>query len=80
MIVEVKVFAALRHHIPPSDDQLENDKWRMPEGVTVLQVLEKLNIPEEEAKVFLINGRNVEKMIVLNEGDVLHIFPLMAGG
>lgn len=80
MIVEVKVFASLRHYIPASDNRLEDNKWNISEGASVGQVLEMLNIPEEEARIFLINGRKVEKTKVLSEGDLLHIFPQMAGG
>ena len=52
----------------------------MPEGATVAQVLKILNIPENETKILLINGRNADKERVLNDGDVFHVFPLMAGG
>lgn len=38
-------------------------------------VLEMLNIPEKEAKILLVNGRNVDRKRVLNEDDVLHVFP-----
>ena len=50
------------------------------EGVTVAQVLEILNIPEEQASIILINGRHGYRESVLNEGDVLAVFPLIAGG
>ena len=52
----------------------------MPEGATVRQVLEMLNIPEKETKMLLINGRHADKERVLDEGDVFHVFPIMAGG
>lgn len=80
MIIEIKVFASLRHHIPASDSHLEDNKWNIKEGATVAQVLELLNIPEEEARIFLINGRKVERTNTFREGDLLHIFPQMAGG
>lgn len=80
MLVEVKIFASLRHHVPVSDKRLEGDKWNIPEGATVAQVMEMLNLPEEEAKIMLINGRSADRERVLSEGDVLHIFPPMCGG
>jgi len=80
MIIEAKIFATLRHYLPNSPNRLDGDKWDMPEGATVRQVLKILNIPEKEAKMLLINGRNADKEKVLNEGDVFHVFPIMAGG
>ena len=80
MIIEAKVFSNLRHYLPNSPHHLDGDKWYMPEGATVAQVLKMLNIPEEKTKILLINGRNAGKEMVLNEGDVFHVFPIMAGG
>lgn len=43
------------------------------------QILEMLNL-SEEGKVFLINGRQGDKERVLKEGNVLAVFPPIAGG
>jgi molybdopterin converting factor small subunit len=80
MIIEVKLFSSLLHYIPDSERRLDRYRWDVPDGATVEQVLEMLNLPEEEATVLLINGRNVKRENVLKEGDVLHVFPPMAGG
>ena len=80
MIIEAKIFATLRHYLPNSPNRLDGDKWDIPEGATVAQVLEMLNLAEKEVKMLLINGRNADKKRVLNEGDVFHVFPIMAGG
>ena len=80
MIIEVKIFATLRHYLPNLPNRLDGDKWDMPEGATVRQVLKMLNIPEKETKMLLINGRHADKERVLDEGDVFHVFPIMAGG
>ena len=80
MIIEIKVFSSLRHHIANSDKRLDGDKCDIPEGTTVTQVLKMLGIPEEEAQFLLINGRNAKGGSILNKGDVLHVFPLLAGG
>jgi len=80
MIIEAKIFSTLRHYLPNSPKHLDGDKWDIPEGVTVAQVLRMLNIPEKETKILLINGRNADREKVLKEGDVFHVFPLMAGG
>ena len=80
MIIEVKIFSSLRRYIPSSCKRLEGDNWNISEGETVAQVLEMLNIPEKVASIILINGRHAYRESVLNEGDVLAVFPLIAGG
>lgn len=80
MIIKVKLFSTLRHHVPNSDRRLDGDEWDVTEGATVAQVLEMLSLPEKEATILLINGRKADRDKTLNEGDVLHVFPPMAGG
>ena len=80
MLVEIKVFASLRHYVPSSEMQLEGNKWDIPEGTTVGQALSILNLTEKEVKILLINGRHGDKDRVLKEGDVFHVFPPMMGG
>ena len=80
MIIETKIFSSLRHYLPDSDKRLEGDRWEVTEGASVAQVLKMLNLPDEEAKIILINGRHAARERILNEGDVLHVFPPMCGG
>ena len=80
MIIEVKLFSTLRHYLPNSHNRVSGDKWDITEGGTVAEVLEMLNIPFEEARVILKNGRKADMETVLNDGDVLHVFPPMVGG
>ncbi len=80
IIIEVKIFSSLLHYIPDSEWRLDRYRWEVPEGATVGQVLEMLSLPEEEARVVLINGRSAKKDSILQENDVLHVFPPMCGG
>lgn len=77
---EVNIFSSLRHHVPSSEKHFEGDKWDMPEGTTVGQVLKMLNLPEREVRILLINGRHDDKERVLKEGDFSLVFPPMMGG
>lgn len=52
MIIKVKSFF-IGHHITPSDRRLDEDRWNIPEGVTVAQVLEMLNLLVERAPIIL---------------------------
>jgi molybdopterin synthase sulfur carrier subunit len=46
----------------------------------VREILTRLNIPEEMPKIILVNGVHGKKEQVLKEGDVLSVFPPVAGG
>jgi molybdopterin converting factor small subunit len=51
----------------------------MPARTTIGQVLEKLNLPKEMRVTVLLNGNTPDEKTVLNEGDIVHILPQMAG-
>lgn len=80
MFVTIKTFPYYHGGLPPLENRLEDDKWEVPEGASIAQVLEILNLPEREAKLFFLNGEKVGKEVVLWEGDALQIFPLIGGG
>jgi sulfur carrier protein len=46
----------------------------------VQDILSRLKIPEEIPKIILINGVHGKKEHLLKEGDVLSVFPPVAGG
>ena len=50
------------------------------EGATLGNVVDRLNLPHEEVKVFFVNGRARPKDWILKPGDEVGIFPLVAGG
>ena len=80
MIVKVKLFSYLHDYVPASDKRIGADQWNLPEGATVAQTVEMLNLPQEEPYVFLINNRFADRERVLEEGDTLHIIPPVCGG
>lgn len=80
MIIQVKLYLSLLRYVPQSEERLEGNKWKVPEGSTVGQVLEMLNLPEEETKILLINDRYAYKGRILKDGDVLQVVPPLAGG
>jgi len=51
-----------------------------PGETTVSDVLKILDIPEEEASLILINGKDAELSSVFKEGDYLVLFPPVGGG
>ena len=79
MEVKVKLFATLRDHLPEDSDgkscQMEIDG-----NTTIDQIITQLEIPKEIPKIILVNGIQGKIDHTLKEGDVLSIFPPVAGG
>jgi len=79
MEIEVKLFATLRDYLPQKSDRY-SCKMEVDEGTRVQDVLSRLKIPGEMPKIILVNGVHGKKEQVLKEGDVLSVFPPVAGG
>ena len=52
----------------------------LPDGRTVADVARQLGIPADLARVVLVNGRDAAPEQPLAPGDVVSIFPPLAGG
>jgi len=50
------------------------------DSTRVQEILSRLRIPDEIPKIILINGVHGKREQVLKDGDVLSIFPPVAGG
>ncbi|HET9925261.1 MAG TPA: MoaD/ThiS family protein [Methylomirabilota bacterium] len=79
MKVEVHLTATLRTYLPvgTAGDNIVLD---LPEGATVDQVVHSLRIPSELERLTIVNGRDAAPDQPLSEGDVLSLFPPLAGG
>jgi sulfur-carrier protein len=77
--VGVSLFATLSAYLPDraSGDRADLD---LPEGTTVRGVIELLEIPPGLECVSVVNGRDAEPEHPLKDGDVLTLFPPLAGG
>jgi molybdopterin converting factor small subunit len=77
--VEVHLTATLRGYLPPgtSGDHVRLD---LPPGTTVGQVIHFLRIPADLERLTVVNGRDASPEQALREGDVLSLFPPLAGG
>jgi len=74
MKVKVKLFATLRNGRGKILDMDER------EGTAIKEVAKKLEIPEEEIAILLLNGRDAKLSDELSEGDTVSIFPPVGGG
>jgi molybdopterin converting factor small subunit len=79
MEIEVKLFATLREYLPKGSGQFSY-KMEVDGPTRVQDILLRLKIPEQIPKIILINGVHGKKEQALKEGDVLSIFPPVAGG
>jgi molybdopterin converting factor small subunit len=77
--VEVHLTATLRAYLPAgtAGDHVVLD---VPSGATVDQVVHSLRIPSELERLTVVNGRDAAPDQPLSEGDVLSLFPPLAGG
>jgi molybdopterin converting factor small subunit len=74
--VVIKFFADLRQYGP------DKEEICLPEGSNVQNILEKYNIPLSKKNIIiLINGMpHKEAKDTVQDGDVIAIFPPIAGG
>jgi molybdopterin converting factor small subunit len=78
MKVTIKLLATYRRAVPEGTEaSFDRD---VPSGSTVQDVLARLQLPSDDRKVVLVNGRGVEADYVLQEGDTVAVFPAAAGG
>ena len=79
MEIEVKLFATLRDYLPKGSGRF-SCKVDIDGHTRVGDILSKLKIPEDIPKIILINGIHGKNDQILKEGDVVSIFPPVAGG
>jgi molybdopterin converting factor small subunit len=77
--VEVRLFATLSSYRP--DDAMGDEAvLEVPEGTTVGEVIHALKIPPGFDCLRVVNGRDALPDQRLADGDVLSLFPPLAGG
>ncbi|MCX5805567.1 MAG: MoaD/ThiS family protein [Proteobacteria bacterium] len=74
MHVIVKLFATFRK------DRFDVKTFELPDGVTVGEIIDKVNIPVTEVALIFINSRHSSLETKLSEGDTLALFPPIGGG
>jgi molybdopterin converting factor small subunit len=77
--VEVQLFATLGVFLP-AGARGDSVTLEVPPGTTVGSVIERLRIPPALDAVVVVNGRDADRNQILAEGDVLAMFPPLAGG
>lgn len=83
MRVHFELYASLMRYLPPQAER-HRVSLDVADGTTPHQLLERFGIPFKDAKLVVLNGVFVAESerdaAVLNEGDVLAVWPPVAGG
>jgi len=84
MKITLKLFASLADHLPASAKPGNELALEVAPGATIAQVIAPFGLPSKLVHLVLVNGHYIEPeqrlSHVLNEGDVLAIWPPIAGG
>ncbi len=74
MEIEVRLFATFRQ----GREKIQKIKIR--ENTTILDILNIIDIKEEEVAIMLLNGRDATSDRIVQDGDVVSLFPPVGGG
>lgn len=84
MKVTLKLFASLSVYLPAEARTRYRIELEAPPGATVLDVIRGQGIPPDQCAIVLVDGDWVAQASrgarVLSEGEVLAIWPPVAGG
>ena len=84
MRIVFKLYASLAQYLPPEVRLTNRLPLDVPEGSTVASIVEPFNLPLKLVHLVLVNGvfvpREQRTTRVLEDGDVLAIWPPIAGG
>jgi molybdopterin converting factor small subunit len=84
MRITVKLFASLREKLPDSPNGVTETV--LPDGASIQDLLEAFEIEDKMAQMLLVNGQQAPRRREqrtrrpLEDGDVVSIFPPVAGG
>ena len=78
MRVEVRAFATLRPFLPQGTRHAA--VFDLPDGSTIRDMMCFLGVPTEMTVLALLNGQEAEPNHALHGGDVVTLFPPLAGG
>lgn len=84
MNITFKLFASLGDHLPASVRPGNEMPLTVADGATITKVIEPFGLPPKLVHLVLVNGKYIEPAQrashVLQPGDVLAIWPPIAGG
>ncbi len=83
MNISIELYASLMKYLPPGKSRFRRD-LKVDDGLFLNRLIEQFHITPEEAHLVLVNGLFVvgeeRDSRNLSEGDVVSIWPPVAGG
>jgi len=79
MRITAKLHGTLRKYLPPGSG-VNATVVDLPDGATVTDLVSRLGIPADHAKMFVSNDEQLETTAVLRDGQEVNVFPPLAGG
>lgn len=73
------MFSDFRNYLPEAAIR-DECQIEASEGSSIGDILTQLELPEKKPRVITVNDTNRKEDFILNDGDVLKIFPLATGG
>jgi len=73
--IQLKLYADLRRFAPADGENVPIEP-----GTTVRELLHRLALPEEKAKLIFIDGTQADPSATLQGGERVGIFPPVGGG
>ena len=80
MEITIRLLASYRQYLPQDHNARAGYVQEVASAATAGDVVVRLPIPQSDPYTFFVNGRHAEQDQVLQEGDVLSIFPAVGGG
>ena len=84
MKITLKLFASLTDYLPPENKYTNMLELDVAPDASILQIIAPMSLPEKMVHLVLVNGKYVAAQdrptTTLVEGDVLAIWPPIAGG
>ncbi|MDP2257349.1 MAG: MoaD/ThiS family protein [Polaromonas sp.] len=84
MKITFKLFATLTDYLPQSSRRSNIVELEVAPDATISQIIEPYGLPPKLVHLVLVNGRYIAPELrlstTLSEGDVLAIWPPIAGG
>ena len=83
MNISIELYAGLMKYLPPGKSRFRRD-IKVEDGLVVSRLIEQYHMRPEEAHLVLVNGKHINAEVrdehQLAEGDVVSIWPPVAGG
>jgi molybdopterin converting factor small subunit len=76
MKITLKIYASLRKYTNGESTLI----IKLPPGSNIGYLLERTQIPNDEIKNIMVNGKRSKKVKILEDGDRVALFPPIAGG